>query len=69
MADDEVDLTDAIRESAQAPLSATNDQGSYSQHSLSEQIKADQHVKGSDAVRRQPARGLRFNKLIPPGTI
>ena len=66
---DETDLTETIRENAQGPSSATNDQGTFSQHNLRDQIEADRHLKGTEAAKSRPARGLRFNKLIPPGTI
>lgn len=69
MADEETDLTETIRDNAQGPSSATNDQGTFTQHSLPDQIEADRHIKSTDAVKKRPARGLRFNKFIPPGTI
>jgi hypothetical protein len=60
------DLKDAIRESAKAPAKASGDAGSVEQHKLTEQIAADKYL-ASKAATSQPKRGLRFNKLVPPG--
>ncbi len=59
-------LEDNIRENAQGPAKVNGDAGSVEQHKLSEQIAADKHLASKEAVT-QPKRGLRFNKLIPPG--
>jgi hypothetical protein len=61
------DLNDAIRESAKAPAKASGDAGSVEQHKLTEQIAADKYLASKDAAS-QPKRGLRFNKLVPPGS-
>lgn len=60
------DLTDSIRENAQAPAKASGDAGSVEQHKLSEQIEADRYLASKEAAKSK-SRGLRFNKLIPPG--
>ena len=60
------DLKDAIRESAKAPAKASGDAGSVEQHKLTEQIAADKYL-ASKAAASQKKRGLRFNKLVPPG--
>ncbi len=60
------DLEDTIRENAQGPAKVTGDAGSVEQHKLTEQIAADKHLASKDAVTKSK-RGLRFNKLIPPG--
>ena len=60
------DLQDEIRENAQGPAKVSGDAGSVEQHKLSEQIAADKHLASKEAVT-QPKRGLRFNKLVPPG--
>ena len=62
------DLADSIRQNAQGPAQASGDAGSVQQHSLADQIAADKYLAGKDAVKK-PARGLRFNKFIPPGSI
>jgi hypothetical protein len=60
------DLEETIRESAKAPAKASGDAGSVEQHKLSEQIAADMYLASKEAAS-QPKRGLRFNKLVPPG--
>ncbi len=60
------DLEDAIRENAQGPAKAAGDAGSVEQHKLSEQIAADKYLASKEAAQSK-SRGLRFNKLIPPG--
>ncbi len=59
-------LDDNIRENAQGPAKVTGDAGSVEQHKLSEQIAADKHLASKEAVSNSQ-RGLRFNKLVPPG--
>lgn len=61
------EIKDAIIENATGPKRATGDEGSIEQHSLQDQIAADRHVKGSEAAKK-PARGMRFTKMIMPGT-
>lgn len=60
------DLQNEIRENAKAPAKVSGDAGSVEQHKLTEQIAADKHLASKEAVT-QPKRGLRFNKLVPPG--
>ena len=59
------DLRDEIRDNASGPAKASGDAGSIEQHNLTDQIAADKHLSGKDAVRK-PHRGLRFNKIVPP---
>jgi len=59
-------LEETIRESAKEPAKASGDAGSVEQHKLTEQIAADKYL-ASKAAASQPKRGLRFNKLVPPG--
>ncbi|GAA4446033.1 hypothetical protein [Novipirellula rosea] len=59
------DLQDEIRENASGPAKASGDAGSVEQHKLTEQIAADKHLAGKEAVRKAN-RGLRFNKIVPP---
>ena len=61
---DEID--NAIRDNATGPAKASGDTGSVEQHKLTEQIAADKYL-ASKAAASQPKRGLRFNKLVPPG--
>jgi hypothetical protein len=60
-------LDEPIRQNAQGPAKASGDAGSVEQHKLSEQIAAAKFLESKEAVKK-PSRGLRFNKLIPPGT-
>ncbi len=60
------DLQDTIRQNAQGPAKVTGDAGSVEQHSLAEQIDADKYLASKEAAKSK-RRGLRFNKLVPPG--
>ena len=60
------DLENAIRENAQGPAKAAGDAGSVEQHKLAEQIAADKYLASKEAAQSK-SRGLRFNKLVPPG--
>jgi len=59
-------LEDKIRENASGPAKASGDAGSVEQHKLSEQIEADRFLASKQAAKTKN-RGLRFNKLVPPG--
>lgn len=61
------DLEDTIRQNAQGPAKASGDAGSVEQHSLADQIAADRYLSAKDATNSK-SRGLRFNKLVPPGS-
>ena len=60
------ELTDKIRESAQAPSEASGDSGSMKQHSLKDQIEADRYLKSRQASQGS-GLGVRVSKLVPPG--
>jgi hypothetical protein len=62
------DLKDSILENARGPKRAQDDAGSMEQHSLREQIEADQYVTAKNNARR---RGfpLKIIKIIPPGAV
>ena len=62
------DLDDTIRDNAQGPKRAKGDAGEMEQHSLKDQIAADRHLGAKDATKSK-TRGLKFNKLTPPGTV
>jgi hypothetical protein len=59
-------LEDAIRENAEGPAKAAGDSGSMEQHKLPDQIAADKYLASKEAAKSK-SRGLRFNKLVPPG--
>ena len=61
------DLDDTIRENAEGPAKVTGDVGSVEQHSLRDQIEADRYLNSKKAANNKN-RGLRFSKLVPPGT-
>lgn len=60
------ELEQAIEENAKGPAKAANDTGSVEQHSLSEQIEADRYLAAKKAAQDKK-RGLKLNKLVPPG--
>jgi hypothetical protein len=60
------DFCEQLRQNMKAPAKASGDAGSVEQHKLTDQIAADRHLASKDAVTK-PKRGLRFNKLVPPG--
>jgi hypothetical protein len=68
MADDNSDLGDAIESNAEGPRRVEGDMGSVEQHNLKDQIEADKYLAAKQAARKK-RRGLRFNKLIPPGSV
>lgn len=60
-------IRDAIESNATGPRRAEGDSGSVEQHSLRDQIEADKHIAGQ-AGGSKAHRGLRFTKLVSPGT-
>jgi hypothetical protein len=64
---DDPTIEDAIRENVAGPKRAQGDSGSVEQHSISEQIEADRYLASKDAVKN-PTKGVRFTKLVPPGS-
>ncbi len=61
------ELQDKIQENAAGPAKVSGDAGSVEQHSLADQIAADRYLAAKDAAKKK-RRGLRFNKIVPPGT-
>lgn len=61
------DLEDTILENASGPAEASGDSGSVKQHSLRDQIEADRYLASKAAAANATHRGLRFNKIVPPG--
>lgn len=60
------ELIDRIAQNAQSPAKASGDAGSVEQHKLTDQVEAAKFLASKEAVKK-PSRGLRFNKLVPPG--
>ena len=59
------DLSDKIREHAEAPKRARGDSGEVEQHSLKDQIAADRYLASKKAAKR--GLGVKRSKLVPPG--
>ena len=61
------DLDQAIAENAAGPAKASVDGQSVEQHPLPDVIEADRY-RASKKASRKPGLGIRFAKLVPPGT-
>lgn len=61
-------LAETIRAAAAEPVSATGDEGSVTQRSISDLIAADNHLCGKETLKKSH-RGLVLKKLSPPGSI
>lgn len=68
MPDPAPDLEQAIRDNAAGPAKAAGDSGSVEQHPLRDQIEADRYLASKDAAKK-PGLGVKFAKLVPPGTV
>lgn len=64
------EVSDALKSAAQQPRRVRTDAGEVEAHSLRDQIEADKYLAAKAAASStNKHRGLRFNKLIPPGTV
>lgn len=64
------EVSDALKSAAQQPKRVRTDAGEVEARDLSEQIEADKYLASKAAASATNRhRGLRFNKIIPPGTI
>ena len=61
-------LEQAIRDNAAGPAKAAGDSGSVEQHPLKDQIEADRYLASKNAARK-PGLGIRFAKIVPPGSV
>jgi hypothetical protein len=61
------ELASKIDTVAQGPKRVRTDAGEVESQSLSDMIEADKYLAARNATAASN-RGLRFNKLIPPGT-
>ena len=68
MPDEPTNLEQAIRDNAAGPAKAAGDSGSVEQHSLKDQIEADRYLASKDAARK-PGLGIKFVKIVPPGSV
>lgn len=63
---EETQIEDAIRENASGPKSAEVDGQKVEQHSLPDQIAADEYLASKKAVKSRTS-GLKFSKLCHSG--
>lgn len=66
------EISDKISSTAQGPKRVRTDAGEVESHDLESMIAADKYLAGKSAVastQSNTRRGLRFNKLIPPGSL
>jgi hypothetical protein len=64
------EVSDALKTAAQQPKRVRTDAGEVEAHDLEQQIAADKYLAAKSATRSTNThRGLRFNRIIPPGTI
>jgi hypothetical protein len=66
MSDNEIDQS--IKDNAVGPKSAESDGHKVEQHSIDDQIEADRYLNSKNAVKKKNL-GIRFGKLIPPGSV
>ena len=59
---------EALREAARQPAKASVDGQSVEQHPLKDQIEADRYLASKDAARK-PGLGIKFAKIVPPGSV
>ena len=60
------DLSQAIRDAANAPKKTQVKSTTVEEHPLPDLIAAERHLANKEAARRNH-RGIRFSKIIPPG--
>jgi hypothetical protein len=64
------ELRDKIAETASGPKRVRTDAGEVEAQDVASMIEADKYLAAKAAsTGSNTRRGLRFNKLIPPGTI
>lgn len=60
------ELIDSIVENASGPAKATGDSGSIEQHNPKDLIEVDRYQRSVNAAGNT-RRGVRFQKIVPPG--
>ena len=68
MPDPAPNLDQAIRESASQPAKASVDGQSVEQHPLKDQLEVVRFLASKDAARK-PGLGIKFAKIVPPGSV
>jgi hypothetical protein len=61
-------IEEIINTAATTPRSARGDEGEVVQRDLRELIEADKHIAQKDALATTRGGGIRFSRLISPGT-
>lgn len=62
------EVSNKLAEAAVGPKRVRTDAGEVEAHDLEQIIEADKYLAAKSATASK-TRGLRFNKIIPPGTI
>ena len=62
------EVSNKLAEAAVGPKRVRTDAGEVEAHDLVDIIEADKHL-AAKAAASSNSRGLRFNRIIPPGTI
>ena len=60
-------LEQVLRDNASQPAKAAVDGQSVEQHPLKHQIEADRYLASKDAAKK-PGLGIKFAKIVPPGS-
>jgi hypothetical protein len=68
MPDPAPNLNQTIRDNAAQPAKASVDGQSVEQHPLKDQIEADRYLASKNAARK-PGPGIKFVKIVPPGSV
>ena len=64
------EISDKLAEAAVGPKRVRTDAGEVEAHDLDQIIQADKYLAAKAAAApTNKHRGLRFNRIIPPGTI
>ena len=64
------EVRDAINYTAQNPKRVRTDAGEVESQDISKMIEADKYLAARAAMSAaNKSRGLRFNRLVPPGSI
>lgn len=64
------EISDKLAEAAVGPKRVRTDAGEVEAHDLDQIIEADKYIAAKKAASSTNVhRGLRFNRIIPPGTI
>jgi hypothetical protein len=61
------ELSDKIAETASGPKRVRTDAGEVESQDVAAMIEADKYLAAKAALKSK-TRGLRFNKLLPPGS-